>query len=447
MRQCIELGLHRPPITPFSPLEEQRRRNVFWDSYVHDRYSSGILGRPYAIAEEDIEVELPIAASEEEILESSKAHLSEIPIDEMRLPNESSVALFVIGLRSITTRIQIHFFSVEDTTSVKQQTISYAGKLQAKFSSFLNELSNWRASAPIFENPLSLYQRAEWYDFLVEKDKLLLIRGMIARQPIAGLPPSTDLLAKCLDCARKVIELYGELYARGSITWTRSYFQILFTSGLSIMYSLSSLDAKLCTSDSSKEASVLQGGTLALLSCSRLLHQLVIEMPDISRFAHVFDVLSKRYSPQVEQRTLCPNMSHSEQTYGVTQTDTGLSNKDQSFSGIGIPVQTPVSPRMIQPQERDNPGSMIQDLMLQAEVENPSASFQHYTSNPVMEQSSQANENEYELPPDFSFDINDFQRWPSYMDNDNILGQMEAELGEYAWGYSDPDSLWTQYFA
>lgn len=37
IRQCIALGLHRPPKARLSPLDEQARLNLFWDCYVHDR--------------------------------------------------------------------------------------------------------------------------------------------------------------------------------------------------------------------------------------------------------------------------------------------------------------------------------------------------------------------------------------------------------------------------
>lgn len=98
MRQCDELGLHRRPIKPLPPFEEQTQRNLFRDCYVHDRYNSGILGRPYAIAEHDIEPSLPVKVTENQILHSEVDSLDAIDIPVSGRPNETSVFLFVIGL-------------------------------------------------------------------------------------------------------------------------------------------------------------------------------------------------------------------------------------------------------------------------------------------------------------------------------------------------------------
>lgn len=58
---CIEMGLHRKRSTIASP--EQRRdaeirRRVFWSCYCLDRMTSIVLGRAFAIADRDINVEV-----------------------------------------------------------------------------------------------------------------------------------------------------------------------------------------------------------------------------------------------------------------------------------------------------------------------------------------------------------------------------------------------------
>ena len=56
MRQCVELGYHAPPRVAQAPLVEQKQRRIFWECYILDRYSSGILARPFTIADDDISV-------------------------------------------------------------------------------------------------------------------------------------------------------------------------------------------------------------------------------------------------------------------------------------------------------------------------------------------------------------------------------------------------------
>lgn len=60
MRLCIDLGLHRrlPTLTKTSPAEAEMQRRVFWSCYCLDRQISIILGRPFAISDRDIDVEV-----------------------------------------------------------------------------------------------------------------------------------------------------------------------------------------------------------------------------------------------------------------------------------------------------------------------------------------------------------------------------------------------------
>ena len=60
MRQCIELGLHRQAPLRTSPLMEEMRKRIFWTSYCLDRQVSIILGRPFAISDRDIDVEVSL---------------------------------------------------------------------------------------------------------------------------------------------------------------------------------------------------------------------------------------------------------------------------------------------------------------------------------------------------------------------------------------------------
>ncbi|KAJ5636903.1 uncharacterized protein N7484_010216 [Penicillium longicatenatum] len=60
MRTAIDLGLHREEnYLHLKPHEAQSMRRVFWSVYVMDRSIARLLDRPFNIAEQDIDVELP----------------------------------------------------------------------------------------------------------------------------------------------------------------------------------------------------------------------------------------------------------------------------------------------------------------------------------------------------------------------------------------------------
>ena len=431
MRECIALGLHRPPTQPLPALQEQIQRNVFWDCYVHDRYSSGILGRPYAIAEDDITVEFPVEVSEEIIQSSQSTLLSDLKIEDRSLPNGASVFRFVINLRRIITRISNCFYSSGGHVQHRRRTIADAGRVRVDLDRFLRELECAREKAPVFEIQQSLYERPEWYDFLIEKDKLTLIRGALAQMPVDGLHPPRELLKESLRCATGVIELYSTMFSNGQITWTRSYFQIMFTSGLSIMYTMSILKHEKTFRASSEKDAFLRASR-ALTTASELMKMFVSEMPDAGRFADIFEVLVRRHTG---------TGSRARPSRAVSPTSRDHASHQQTNHPEAIGEQPP-QPQP-QPDSMSMPGPPRQDAPFDVSVptvDNTGIQLQSMISAPAGTDQQDDDLAMLEL------DLDDFQNWSLFPANtDNMLGQVEAGLGEYVWGTPPDDSLWDQW--
>ncbi|KIW19818.1 hypothetical protein PV08_00393 [Exophiala spinifera] len=417
MRQCVELGLHRRPASSLPPVEEQIRRNVFWDCYIHDRYSSGILGRPFAIAEDDIETLLPIDADEEDLVNSTAASLDEVDMDSFTKPNKASVFRFVVELRRLTTRVSNAFFSSSDQRSMSR-TMADAGRVKLDLDRFLVEMQLIRDAAPVFYDPKSLYQRPQWYDFMVEKDRLTLIRGALARLPKDNFHPPRWMLRTYLQSAVNVIELYTSMFAKGHITWTRSYLQILFTTGLAIIYSLSLLRPNEARPGFDTESDF--GRELrALMSASELMQRFVSEMPDAGQFVQVFDVLVKQY--------------------------TGTRARPSRNATPPIAVDNTA------PQESNlhvGQGPRVHKAAVFDVVNAPEEHGVDLTNNsalPTYEWGQTYSHNQ-DYGIDFDFDLDDPQNYFSFTgDNNNLLGQMAAGVGEYAWAIPPSEALWSDY--
>lgn len=58
LRISIELGMHRKSLSTVPTLSEEIRKRIFWSCYCLDRQVSIILGRPFAISDRDIDVEV-----------------------------------------------------------------------------------------------------------------------------------------------------------------------------------------------------------------------------------------------------------------------------------------------------------------------------------------------------------------------------------------------------
>jgi hypothetical protein len=58
MKLCIELGLHRQKRSSKVCLQSERHKRLFWICYWHERELAIAMGRPPAICDRDIDVEV-----------------------------------------------------------------------------------------------------------------------------------------------------------------------------------------------------------------------------------------------------------------------------------------------------------------------------------------------------------------------------------------------------
>lgn len=279
-------------------MHEQLQRRVFWECYMIDRYSSITLDRPAAIADEDIQVGFPVDANDEDIdaadssgtfanLDSFCQATTTRPTPEAN--TEISIFLLCLRLRKITSKIQKRFRQKTEhasgvTNQLLMESITTSGKIYANLDELLSELEEWRDSAPIFTNPRSLYETQEWYDLLLIREKLLLVRKAIDLVPkhSNNIPPQ-DLISICLEYSIRIITQFSAMFERKQVTYTRSYFQMLFTAGLSVMYCISV---------------VMDNGSGTVVSAAKTLQQgektlkeMGKDLPDALHYVAVYEAL------------------------------------------------------------------------------------------------------------------------------------------------------------
>jgi hypothetical protein len=251
------------------------------------------------MADRDITIELPVDASDDLIASSGSPRLSDVVVANDGRPTELSIFLFVIKLRRIMSRVFLELCSGRstgsasgDTTPSNSHNLS-AGDVYVKLYHFLKELDTWRESAPVFENPQTLYERPEWHTWMMVKDKLMLTRSAMHIAPKRNGQPPNDLLTMSLDFATRTIELYDHMAQSKWITWTRTYFQVIFTAGLTIFYWIS-IHAQRPSNLAGPQLEKIEP---TLLLCSKILQQFRREMPDAGRFALVFEMLKNNLLP------------------------------------------------------------------------------------------------------------------------------------------------------
>jgi len=263
-----------------------------------DRYSSITLDRPFAIADRDIEIGFPANANDEEVIAARGIVPSLDVLCNVHTPNgtnEMSVLFYCVRLRQVTSKIHAKFSSsrVDGATSPNQLLLA-SGHVYSDLDELLRELEEWRKSSPRFENPRCLYEDLEWYDILLSRERLLLIRKAVDLVPKHNGMPPKDLLELCLDSATKTTLLFADLFERKRITYTRSYFQMIFTAGLSILFCLSAGE----TTDRTVASEPLN----ALAACESLLQTMGALLPDARHYAILFEALRRHFARPLDHK-------------------------------------------------------------------------------------------------------------------------------------------------
>lgn len=293
IRLCVEQGLHRREASNSKDLlQEQLRRRVFWTCYAMDRYSSITLNRPFALCDSDIDIGPAADAEDEQLLsdQTSPDLDSFIIHHKSTIPTEMSSHLFSVRLRQISSRIHQYFaeFLNSKPSTPTDQNSSYleTGRIHVALEMFTSELEAWRSTAPVFEAPRCTFERSEWYDLLQARETFHLVRRALDVAPKRDGIPSQSLLVLCQSSAVKVIQLYSDMFQKSTATYTRSYFQMMFTAGLSLLYCGSVL----------ADLSLAEECSRMLVLCKTTLTDMTINLPDARHYVAVFDALHRHIS-------------------------------------------------------------------------------------------------------------------------------------------------------
>jgi hypothetical protein len=121
MRICVDLGFHREArYHNLSPREAQLRRRLFWSVYIIERYTAWSLGRPFSIAEEEVDAEPP--SNMNDTLNSGE-RMDKIlhgPLTTPEIARKPTLSRFIasIQLQRIVSQIHRRIYRVDKTVSI-----------------------------------------------------------------------------------------------------------------------------------------------------------------------------------------------------------------------------------------------------------------------------------------------------------------------------------------
>ncbi|KAF7453517.1 fungal specific transcription factor domain-containing protein [Pyrenophora tritici-repentis] len=280
---CIEMGLHRKRAfigSPEQARDAEIRRRAFWACYCLDRVTSIVLGRAFAIADRDINVELPSTSPEFWTL----THTEAPDADKVQWSNIEPY-IHIIKLDQIQSRIHRTVFRVD--RDVFNETSEQHAKLDRKMAKIRADLDEWLRTypqTPKKENkitwmydPESAYLDArDFYGVQYHKAMLFLFTVFLPT-----LDTSDVRFITCARSAACVCNAYKRLSQNRTLTYTMISLHSCFVAGLTLVYCIW------------RERSLFSYDVLeATRACSQILTIFGEKWPGAVKYRDIFDALS-----------------------------------------------------------------------------------------------------------------------------------------------------------
>ncbi|GAA5990175.1 hypothetical protein JCM5350_002531 [Sporobolomyces pararoseus] len=216
-RLCCSLGLHRKLPTSqarrLSPYILQLRRRVFWSAYRIDRMLATSLGRPTSIADEEIDIELPLDRD-----------VNSLSLDEVKPHTSMTSSLHLLHLIRLVSTIRKRIYRLDEYRT-KEPT------------EFLQALEQWENTIPsVASDPACMTVPCCTRDWFLSKSydaRLCLLRPLTADSKTAN-PEHLKLIAQS---AAEACEIQKRLHQDPMGTLSLETLRTVFLNGLTLLHS------------------------------------------------------------------------------------------------------------------------------------------------------------------------------------------------------------------
>ncbi|CAG8890278.1 unnamed protein product [Penicillium egyptiacum] len=259
IRHAVEMGLHRnlrdSRARQLNEDDLNLRNRVFWSAYVLDRAVSLTLGRPFALAEHEIDV----------------------PVHDSRKYQSFT---HMCHLRRLESRIHREIFGADVQEASDE-----------KIDCFRYELDAWRllAPVPVYVSSVlpgySMYDTKEFFDIQYSKALRMLLQRRItmAKNETEGDALKTvEYLTLSARAAGDICQHYKVLHQRRPLGWNLLALHSIFTAGLTLLYST-------WTRKERPDLVALED----IRACSSVLFAISEQWPSTKRFRDIFETLTR----------------------------------------------------------------------------------------------------------------------------------------------------------
>lgn len=218
MRICTDLGLHRElHYSRLDPSDAQRQRRLFWSVYVIERYVSWSLGRPFSIAEEEIDADIP-ADVDPVKRDQIAVQTTGIPSnsDKNPVPNLRRF-IAIIRLQRIMSQIRTRIYRLDQKPSV---LVSEIEPLMTALEEYKMNSIPSLSLAPDEDD----FLRMHWNNCI----------RMLLQPFLSILQPENPLIGTCLTASGQVCQFFKRLRQRDSSGHSFLLMNSVFMAGLTM---------------------------------------------------------------------------------------------------------------------------------------------------------------------------------------------------------------------
>jgi hypothetical protein len=219
MRTCVDLGLHREAhYGNASPYEGQLQRRLFWTVYFLERVIAVSVGRPYSIADRDIDVALPLeiddTVRDDGLIERTLAVSPSATFQASRPSSNITLGIQCFRLKRLESHIQGTIYRVDRPIA----------SLISKISPTLKLLEDWHRALP----PSTPYE-SDYLNMHYYKSVRLLLQPFLMI-----LPPTDPRVALCLQASGQICQIFKRLHQRDSYGHSFIALHSVFIAGVTM---------------------------------------------------------------------------------------------------------------------------------------------------------------------------------------------------------------------
>lgn len=280
MRVCVKHGFHSRETAEDDMLHEQLRRRIFWSAYISDCHCSQNLGRPVALAEDDVTIDLPINQDDDKIVAG-----------ELEAPGKYTEVTNLVRhtlLRRLGTNARIAL------NRLSRQKASIADQIETA-RTWTGALESWYNSSIVKPTPTNAYETKEYLDINFHRERMKFLSYLVLPSDTQEATASIEHLWQYTLSAYQILLAYQKQSSDGFLAPNWTYVQDVLKSGFGILYCAVGIPQQRRRNNEGAGLlrSELDTVVNALKLCGETLSQITAQWKTVKRHANAFIQMSQ----------------------------------------------------------------------------------------------------------------------------------------------------------